>query len=164
MFKEDPNKTIATNIKAHGWHCLHVFSNDEQEENFTYSIGFAQSFDAPEILIFGIPLEKSRALLNACAESLKRGHQFSPNVADGTILQGGYKVVFKPLLKEHFDEYVGAALRYYYPTPFHAMVMFLPDRHHAFPWESALQARILLNRYSSYKRAMGSTPFPRTRR
>ncbi|MBA3485761.1 MAG: DUF4262 domain-containing protein [Lysobacter sp.] len=35
----------------------------------------------------------------------------------------------------HFGEYLGTAMRCYQEVLFDALVMFLPDRHHRFPWD-----------------------------
>ena len=130
------NQKIADNIRVHGWHCLHILPSREGEDKFSYSIGFAESFAAPEVVIFGLEQEKAHALLNECAVLLKGGHVFQPDVEDGNVLAGGYKVVFKSIRAERFDDYLGTALRYYQGAPFGAMVMFLPDSEHRFPWQT----------------------------
>lgn len=129
------NQRISDNIREYGWHCLHVFPTQEAHGKFSYSIGFAESFRAPEILVFGLEQEKAHALLNECAHLLRGGHTICPNVEDPDVLAGGYKVVFKPVRPDCFGEYLGTALRYYQDKPFSALVMFLPDRHHRFPWQ-----------------------------
>lgn len=127
-------QTAAEHIREFGWHCLHIFADEEGQENFTYTIGFAESFGAPEIVIFGLARDKAHALLGECAALLKAGNMIEPDVENPNVLAGGYHVVFKPVKAEHFDEYLGTANRYYQGRPFGAMVMFLPDREHRFPW------------------------------
>jgi hypothetical protein len=128
------NQRIAENIREYGWHCLHIFPKEEHQDNFSYTIGFAESYGAPEVLLFGLAREKAHALLNECAVLLKGGHTIVPEVEDPEVLAAGYKVVFKRVRAEYFGEYLGTALRYYQERPFGAVVMFLPDRHHRFPW------------------------------
>ena len=130
------NQKIADNIEKYGWHCLHIAPCEEDEEPFSYSIGFAESYGAPEVLVFGLPREKAHGLLNACASALKEGHGITPDVEDPELLSGGYKVVFKSVRPECFGEYLGTAERYYQGKPFGAVVMFLPDREHRFPWQA----------------------------
>lgn len=129
------NQKIERNIQAYGWHCLHVFPTEEGEDAFSYSIGFAETCNAPEVLVFGLAREKAHALLNACAQLLKSGHVIQADVEDANVLAGDYKVVFKSVRPECFDEYLGTASRYYDDKPFHAVVMFLPDKQHRFPWQ-----------------------------
>ena len=129
------NQRISDNIRAHGWHCLHVFPTKEDQDQFSYSIGFAESYGAPEVLIFGLAREKAHGLLNECAQLLKSGHTILPGIEDANVLAGDYTVVFKSVRPECFGEYLGTALRYYQGKPFGAVVMFLPDRQHCFPWQ-----------------------------
>lgn len=127
---------IADHIQTYGWHCLHVLSNEAGEQNFSYTIGFEASYGAPEIVVFGLERDKAHALLNECADLLKGGHAFKPDVEDAHVLAGDYKVVFKSVRAEMFSEYLGTAVRYYQGKPFAAMVMFLPDSEHRYPWQA----------------------------
>ena len=129
------NQRISDNIREYGWHCLHVSPTKQGQDKFSYSIGFGESYGAPEVLIFGLERERAHALLNECAELLKCGHTILPDVEDANVLTGDYKVVFKPVRSDSFGEYLGTALRYYQGKPFSAVVMFLPDRQHRFPWQ-----------------------------
>ena len=130
------NQRISDNIQKYGWHCLHVFPTEEDQDKFSYSIGFGESYNAPEILILGQEREKAHALLNVCAQLLKDGHLIVPDVDDSGVLNGGYNVVFRPVRPECVGGYLGTAVRYYQDRPFTAMVMFLPDRLHRFPWQT----------------------------
>ena len=101
----------------------------------TYSIGFTESYGAPEILVFGLAREKAHALLSECALLLTSGQTLEANVDNAEVLSGGYKVTFRPVRPECYGAYLGTAMRYYRQTPFSAMVMFLPDREHRYPWQ-----------------------------
>ena len=129
------NQRISDNIREYGWHCLHVFPTKENQDKFSYSIGFGESYGAPEVLIFGLEREKAHALLNECAHLLKGGHTILLGAEDDDVLAGDYKVIFKSVRPDCFGEYLGTAVRYYQRKPFNAVVMFLPDRQHRFPWQ-----------------------------
>jgi hypothetical protein len=130
------NQEIKDNIRNFGWHCLHVFPTNDNHGKFSYSIGFAESYGAPEVMVFGVDREKAHALLNACAEMLQDGHTICNSAENPNVLNGGYNVVFRPVRSICFGEYLGTALRYYQDRPFGAVVMFLPDSEHRFPWQS----------------------------
>lgn len=106
------NALIAEHVRKHGWHCLSISPSDEGEEAFTYTIGFTESRGAPEVLLFGMPREKAHALLAICAQRLREGHTIVPDAEDAELLANGYKLVFRPLRADCFDEYLGTALRY----------------------------------------------------
>lgn len=128
---------VATDIRRYGWHCLHVFpTQDDEGVCFTYSIGFTESYGAPEIAVFGLPQEKAHALLSECASLLRNGHTIQLGVEDPNILAGGYTVVFKPARPACMGEYFGTAMRHYGGKAFTVAVMFLPDRQHRFPWQA----------------------------
>jgi hypothetical protein len=126
---------IAAHIQEFGWHCLHVESNVPEQTAFSYSIGFSESFDQPEVLVFGLAQEKAHALLAECAHVFREGGSIEVDTPDDRILSGGYEVVFRPLRSNHYAEYVGSARRYYGARPFSAVVLFLPDAEHRFPWD-----------------------------
>jgi len=133
----EENNKIAANIHEYGWHCLHIFPTTDDHEQFSYTIGFTESYGSPEIMVFGLNREKSHALLNECAQLLRSGHKFCAGVKDNSVLSGSYDVVFKPVHVQYFNEYLGTAVRYFEEKPFEAMVMFLPDKNNLFPWEHA---------------------------
>lgn len=130
------NQKIADNIGKYGWHCLHVSPSEEGQDRFSYSIGFGETYGAPEVLIFGRDRDNAHSLLNECADLLKAGHVIQPDVEDSNVLAGGYNVIFKSVRADCFGEYLGTARRYYQGKPFKAVVMFIPDREHRFPWQT----------------------------
>jgi Domain of unknown function (DUF4262) len=158
-------KSIALNIRKYGWHCLHVFPNSPgpnpllanpllanpllvnpllanqglpqpvKSTQFTYTIGFTESYGVPEIMLFGFPHDRSHPILSTCAALIKEGYRFETDMPHDNILQGGYEVIFKSAKPQCFEEYFGTAMRYYGARPFEAIVMFIPDKHHRFPWK-----------------------------
>ncbi|MBN8884974.1 MAG: DUF4262 domain-containing protein [Rudaea sp.] len=127
---------VASDIRKFGWHSLHVFSNEADELPFSYSIGFTQTYAAPEVLIFNVERTKAHKLLWACAHVLKDGGMLTPDAKDDRILNNDYQVIFKTLRVSAYGEYLGTARRYYGSKPFPAVVMFLPDREDRYPWEA----------------------------
>ena len=131
------DEKIAEDIQCYGWSCLHVSpAQGEMGCAFTYSIGFAESYGAPEIAVFGMQREKAHSLLSVCATLLKNGYTIRLDVEDPNLLAGGYNVIFRSVRPVCMDEYFGTAMRYYAGKAFAAAVMFLPDRQHRFPWEA----------------------------
>jgi hypothetical protein len=85
-------------------------------------------------MVFGMPRDRAHELLNECAAILRAGETIAVEVEDGRVLASNYKVVFKTVRPSAIPEYLGTARRYYGDRPFDAVVMFLPDRNHRFPW------------------------------
>ncbi len=66
-------ESIRENIQKHGWQCQYVFDANGEKEEFSYSIGFEESFDHPEIMIFGLERETMHSILSDIASDLKEG-------------------------------------------------------------------------------------------
>jgi hypothetical protein len=138
MKNKDPNSKVRTDIKKFGWHCLNVWprAGDNEHTAFSYTIGLTESYSHPEIMIFGLG-DKAHGVLTECANLIKKGTRFVEGEPNGDILSGDFKVIFKPVRKDRFSEYLGTALRYYGGHAFDAFVLFWPNKQHQFPWESA---------------------------
>jgi hypothetical protein len=136
MKENDPNSRIRANIDQYGWHCLNVWPRvgDDEHTAFSYTIGLTESYGHPEIMIFGLG-DKAHGILNECANLIKKGARFVPNDPNPDVLTGDYRVIFRPVRKECFPEYLGTALRYYGKRPFEAFVLFWPNKEHKYPWE-----------------------------
>jgi len=124
-------------IGKYGWYCLHVHPTEgTEQEVFSYTIGLYATYGHPEIMVFGMPTEKAHGILSECADLIKAGNRFPVGEPVPDVLSGDYKVIFRPVQRSNFNEYLGTALRYYGPKDFSALVLFWPDREHRFPWES----------------------------
>lgn len=55
-------KKVSNDIKTHGWHVLSVFCKDLP--NFSYTIGFTETLNHPEIVISGLDSKLAHLLLN----------------------------------------------------------------------------------------------------
>ncbi len=128
-------KSIALNIKKYGWHCLHVFPNQEGHTQFTYTIGLTETYGVPEIMLFGFPHDRSHPILSTCAALIKEGYRFETDTPHDNVLMADYNVIFKSAKPQCFEEYFGTAMRYYGTQKFEAIVMFIPDKKHHFPWK-----------------------------
>ncbi|MGE5525135.1 MAG: DUF4262 domain-containing protein [Rhodospirillaceae bacterium] len=126
---------VRADIETFGWHCVNVHpTHGDERPGFSYTIGLTETYDHPEIMIFGLG-ERAHALLRECAELVKKGTTFVPDEPNGEVLASGYDVIFKRVRRECFDEYLGTALRFYNQRPFEALIMFWPTKDRRFPWE-----------------------------
>ncbi len=124
----------AANIRSHGWHCVMVAPEAEGEEAFAYTIGLAERFGQPEVLVFGLPEASAHALLARCVALAEAGQRLAAGER-GDLLGGGYRVRLAPLRADRYGEYLGTAFRHYGERPFQALVLLWPDREGRFPGE-----------------------------
>jgi hypothetical protein len=136
--KNRANDKVANDIRDYGWHCLHVAPRaGEEGASFSYTIGLVSSYDHPELMIFGLGREKSHQILCECVEMIKSGKQFPINERVSDVLAGDFDVMFKPIRKDCFGEYLGTAARHYGHKDFGAYVLFWPDKENQFVWQSS---------------------------
>ena len=136
--KKRADEKIAGDMQEYGWHCLHVAPRVGAEgASFTYTIGLVPSYHHPELMIFGLGRDRSHRVLCACVEMIKSGAQFPINERVPNVLAREFDVMFKPIRKEHFGEYLGTAVRHYGHREFGAYVLFWPDNENRFVWESS---------------------------
>lgn len=125
---------IKNNIKKHGWQFQYVFDANGEKEDFSYTIGFEESFGHPEIMIFGLKRETMHAVLSDIAFDIRNGRKFEEGIKIGNVLSGEFEVMFKSVKNEFLPEYAGIASRFY-NEPFRMMVMFWPDKSNTLPFE-----------------------------
>jgi hypothetical protein len=136
MSKESVMAKLRSDVEAFGWHCLSVHPRaGDDGAHFTYTIGLTETFEHPEIMIFGLGSKVSHQILTDCVELIREGKGFLPDLEYQGVIGGGYKVVFKTMKPRFLSEYFGTAERYYNGRPFVGLVMFWPDKEHRFPWQ-----------------------------
>lgn len=126
---------IKENIEKYGRQYQYVFDDKGEKQDFAYSIGFEETFNHPEIMIFGLAKETMHTILSDIAYDLKGGRKFIPNKRTENVLSGEYEVLFKPVQESLHSEYAGIATRYY-EKPIRIYIMFWPDKNNILPTEN----------------------------
>ena len=104
---------IQDNINDYGWHFLFVFDSEGDNEDFAYSVGFEETFNHPEIMIFGFDKDAAHAVLSNIASDLKEGLRYATDKRFNGVLGNNYTVMFKQVMAEAFEEYLGTAVAFY---------------------------------------------------
>ena len=125
---------IKQHIKEFGWHFLFVFDPEGESVDFAYSIGFEETYNQPEVIIFGLKKDTAHAILSDIALDLKNGTILKQEQKLSEVIGGGLEIMFKPVNKSAFSKYLGTAVNYY-NKPFRASVMFWPDTSNILPTE-----------------------------
>jgi Domain of unknown function (DUF4262) len=66
---------IVDDIEKFGWHLILV--NPDNEVPFVYSVGLMESFNHPEIMMIGLPLDTMSAVVRGMARQIKAGRNFA---------------------------------------------------------------------------------------
>lgn len=130
---DDGERQVIDDIAQYGWHVIKV-ADDDEGPAFAFTIGFYRSFQRPEVIITGLPLEVAHVILNAIGDSLRRGEQYQAGGSYDTLLEG-YDCTFRTVPKEQYREFLGTAMWYYRGTDFPCLQCIWPDRAGRWPWE-----------------------------
>jgi hypothetical protein len=124
---------IQENIDAYGWHVV-IVPEDDEGPGFAYSIGLYRSLGHPEVIIFGLEVDTLHRAVNNVGAEVCQGRRFGEGDTSVEIFEG-CPVAFRAVSAEHYEEYLGQAVRYYGGKEFPALQCFWPDREGRFPWQ-----------------------------
>ena len=117
---------VRKDIAEHGWHVLSVFS--ENMPNFSYTIGFTETFAHPEVIISRIDSKLAHLLLNDIGELIRKGQFFEHGATANDVLKN-YPVKFENVSENNILEYFRAAKNLYGEGHFKALQCIWPDKY-----------------------------------
>ena len=147
MALNDYEKQLVSNIQEHGWFCVSVIN--DQGPSFSYSVGFAETLNAPEFIVFGMAPKMMHAMLWELFRALKGGASIP---GDGDRIPGilsGYDCVARQVHADNIvpDYFNSAIWRWGDPASrggrLRACQLFWPDLEQArFPWEPGCEPEV----------------------
>lgn len=137
-------KKVASDIREYGWHVMKVFSPDDSGPPFAYTIGLEDTFDHPEVIIFGLnnDLDFMHHVLNDIGVRVKKGERFEHGAKKKNILPG-YVCPFARLPKTAFADHLGQAIVWHGSPKFRAVQCIWPDPQKRLPWDPKVILGIL---------------------
>ncbi len=151
-------KTLLTNAKFNiekfGLQVIMV-SSTAYSPSFAYSVGLAETYKHPEVIIFGLPNDFGHEIINDVAEIIKKEEVFEVGKIYKNIFKNG-KAIFLKVDNRNIDDYFGVALQYYQENKFDAIQLVWTDRNDTFPWEENFEEEFnyiqpLLDRNADFK-------------
>jgi hypothetical protein len=138
-----PKKKLEADIAKYGWHVLKVFSDTGDAPPFAYTVGLYESFDHPEVIIFGLnnDLDFMHRILNGIGARVKKGESFSHGDQKKKILDG-YVCPFANFPASAYDEHLGQAIGFY-DAKFPCVQCIWPDPRKKLPWDVRVMPPIL---------------------
>jgi hypothetical protein len=125
---------IKSNIKKYGHHIIHVLE-EEDEANFSYTIGLYETYKQPEIIIIGQSQDLLQVLLNNLAYDYKQGRVLTSGQLEEDILDD-YKCMALDVDKKHYEEFLGLAMDYYKGIDFPVMQIIWPTQSNQYPYDT----------------------------
>ncbi|MEO0644182.1 MAG: DUF4262 domain-containing protein [Pseudomonadota bacterium] len=92
---------ILANIREHGCQVNHVFDPDGVLPGKSYSIGFPETIDQPEVIVFGLPSEVMKFMIN---DLLRQCREEGLSLHDGLVVSDlleGFDCIARIVQSEH---------------------------------------------------------------
>ena len=140
MSKSTIFEKLENDIAAYGWHVISVFGDNFP--NFSYTIGFTETLNHPEIIISGLDTKLAHLLLNDIGELIKNGQSFKHGQLSNEVLEN-YSVKFENVTDKDILEYFVAAHRHYGEGNFKALQCIWPNKDDNFQTTTNDQQEIL---------------------
>jgi Domain of unknown function (DUF4262) len=124
-------------IREYGHAVQYVASaeDDEWEPPFAYSVGGAESYGAPELIISGLGIDVSKSLINHFMDQWKSGYRFSQMIEYGDFLEG-FPVIFMATSYSTKKKFACYSDWYYEREDFELWQVVWPGAGHGmFPWQ-----------------------------
>lgn len=122
---------VLNDIRELGWHVVSV-PEDDEGPGFAYSIGFFQTFQHPEIIVFGLEPLVGVELLNSLGKSIQGGQRLShQQILDDPAAR--QKRQFMTVLHDSSRKYLGFAHWYYEGTEYPVLQCLWSDRQGVLP-------------------------------
>lgn len=128
-------KNIRNDVEEHGW-SVALFEKGTATPSFAYTIGLWKTFNHPEVIAFGLPINLLHTILNDVGELVKEGKKLSLNIDNNDILIN-LPIQLRQVDASNISDYFGFAQWFNDYETFPALQLFWPDKAGKFPWESA---------------------------
>lgn len=122
------------NIEKYGFAITNVFE-DASGPSFSYSTGFWQKFELPEVIIFGHSSDIAGQMLWNLFDELVTGRELKGG-SESTEILDNHVCKFRVLLEEQRLLHLTWSDWYYCRKPFPSLQMFWPDAEGRFCWDT----------------------------
>jgi hypothetical protein len=84
----DFEREIVANVREHGCHINYIFDPNEDTPAFAYSVGFPETIDQPEIIVFGLPMDMMKFIINETMRKCREGLRLEDGLEIPGLLAG----------------------------------------------------------------------------
>lgn len=131
---DDYDERRLNEIRSRGWAVIAI-EESVHSPAYAFSAGFHHSFAHAEVLVLGLPLATSVAMIDTIAECVRNGGRFEAGQRSDRVLEG-FEVEFVEIDPSNYRTYLGFDLWLYRFRRFPALQCVWPDANGLFPWES----------------------------
>ena len=126
---------VFDDVAKFGWHVVAIVpSKGESGPEFAFTVGLYQTYQHPELVVFGLPMKVAHGIFTTCVERIEAGQAFADGQVRSDVLNG-YDATFLAVQQSFYPDYLGSAIGFYEGTHFPVLQLVWPDRGNHFPWE-----------------------------
>jgi len=129
---DEIQQRVRRDIAETGWHLVMV-PPEQGTPGWTHTIGLAERYDHPEIVIFGPDLEQIGPLANHLGALVRGGRRLEAGTEAADILQG-HRMAFRAVAPKWVPVFLGNAAWHYASEDVRVIQAFWPDPGGWFPW------------------------------
>jgi hypothetical protein len=131
---DEADRKLLADVDRYGWHCLHVHGGADAP-SWSFSIGVFQTWQHPELVVFGLGETVAHELLTQLVDRIKAGEKFVPDHDYDDIVEG-YRSCFVRVDPQWYPVFLGYA-QWFYETKdrFPVLQLVVPDKEGRYPWE-----------------------------
>jgi hypothetical protein len=140
--EDKSEQKVIDDVAEFGWHCVSIMAEGDHV-GYSFTVGLFQSYEHPELIVFGLPSEVSHQILCTAADAAKSGSPI--DLAQPTdALINNFSCCFAEVPPTEYHEYVGYARWYYQGNGFSLYQIVWPSRSGLFPWHHQATAEFRL--------------------
>lgn len=129
---------MVDSIAEHGWYAISVLA-DDKGPGFTYSVGFWEALNAPDVIIFGLPSKLMHNMLWEVFRQVRDGRAMTDGARWSGLIEG-FDCISRPVHNSQIPNHMLSSSWYKeYRTgseDIDAYQMFWPGKNDGlFPWE-----------------------------
>ena len=124
--EDDGDVKTLSDIASHGWHVIKVPELDSTP-GWAFSLGLFHNYGHPEIVVFGLSLDRMHEIVNVIGEMVAEGHRFLPGATSHDVVDG-YQCEFREVKRVWYKPFLGYAMWLYRGSEFPVCQCLWPDR------------------------------------
>ena len=131
-------------IDEHGWAVHAIEGAGEGGPPFAHTVGLSQTFDHPEVLVYGLPEQLAGKILNGVGQRINAGDPPPVGTRVPDVINH-YDVVFIPMVDGPGTDDVIILDAMWEGRSERVVQLVWPDQHGRFPWDPECDPDIVRN-------------------
>lgn len=148
---KETEQAIIRGVEKYGWF-IPFFEREARSPEFGYTIGLWQTFQHPEIIMFGLKAQTMQQILNTAGSIVKAGGELPVLARYDQLLENADVMLLPILAEKDLRDYFGYGL-WYNKGIFPAFQIVWGDTANRFPWEAGFEER-----FRPYQPIIGQIP------